>query len=294
MSVYEIITDEIIKRLESGVVPWQKPVRGMILPPMNFKSKKRYRGVNCLLLSNKESMSPYWLTYNQAKELDGEITKGSKGTRIVFSKLIEKEKNNEIVKVPIFRYSYVFNLNQIKNIECPYKKELDSFGDFEYIENCQNLLSRLDEEKKIPKIEEVYDKRIACYNVSKDIIFTIPKKHYVTSEKYYSVMFHEIIHSTGHLSRLNRITLTENKDENYAKEELVAEIGASFLCGVIGIITDTIENSSAYIDNWLKRIRNDKTLVITAASKAQEAVDWLNVYDDSIDSEILIQGERNG
>lgn len=299
MSITELITQQIIEKLEKGIIPWKKPYKGKVIFPMNFKSNSRYNGINCLNLMAQGYTSPYWLTYNQAMEelgyklkkekgrmvwkwnLDGEdpkngIIKGEKGCRILFAKTFTKEnKEGKEEDVTIWKYSTVFNIAQIKGLECPFDDEIIE-EDIDYINNCEEALSQMNESKRIPEIK-YHEKQIAFYRPSTDEIFTCPPERYVGAEEYYGTIFHEIIHSTGHMSRLNRDLKGGKKSQSYAKEELIAEIGACFLCGITGISTSTIDNSVAYINSWLSHLRKDPQLIISASSSAQKAFDYLNV-----------------
>ena len=286
MNVYEVITAEIVKKLKAGVIPWQKPYLGIEYPAVNFKSKKAYRGINQLTLGMAGYASPYWLTYKQAEELGGKVKKGSKGSKIMFAKMIKYEDPNGTEKDrAIYRYSNVFNLTMIEGIECPFKdKQPEPHDNNEFIENCEQAVNQMKEKGVIPQIIE-HDRAIAFYQPFSDTINTPPIEGYVGSEEYYSTLFHEIIHSTGHESRLNRNLKGGKTSIQYAKEELVAEIGACFLCAKTGITTKTIDNSASYIKGWLSCITEDPKLIISASSKAQKAVDYLGI-------EILIPEEH--
>ena len=276
MNVYEVITAEIVKKLEAGVIPWQKPYTGIDLPAMNFKSKKQYRGINKMLLGMTGYQSPYWLTYRQAAELDGQVKKGSKGHKILFAKMVKYEDTDgKEQDKPIYRYSTVFNLTAIDGIDCPYEGTQE-VNEFQFIWNCEDAISQMNAHDKIPPIK-IHDRNRACYIPSLDIIQTCAPELYVSDEAYYSTIFHEIIHSTGHSSRLDRNMKGGMQSIQYAKEELIAEIGACFLCGMTGIMTKTIENSASYIKGWLSHMREDPKLIVQASSKAQASMDYLNV-----------------
>ena len=276
--IYKIITDEIIKKLQSGKIPWKRSFRGVQLPPRNFKSNKMYKGINLLTLGMSGYKSPYWLTYKQAKDLGGQVKKGSKGTRILFAKMLNyKDKDDNERQRPIYKYSSVFNLDLIEGIDCPHLlDEEQEEREFEYIENCENVLKIMNEKKRIPPIE-YHDLMRAYYSPMEDVIRSCSIQDYISDEEYYSTLFHEIIHSTGHNSRLQRDMTGGKKSKSYAKEELIAEIGACFICGMTGIKTAIIDNSAAYIQSWLSALRDDPTLVVQAASRAQKAVEYLQI-----------------
>lgn len=289
MKVNEIITNDIIKLLDKGVIPWEKPYRGTDELPLNFKTKKYYRGVNILLLYFSFKRSPYWLTYKQAKEInsDCKITKGT-GHRILFAKTVQYEDDDGNKKQrSVFRYSTVFNLSDIEGIDCPYeKKQEEEIVDVKLIpiDNCQNLIDDLTEKQLIPEIIE-HGRNVACYIPAMDIIHTPEINSYVSAEEYYSTLYHEIAHSTGHKSRLNRQFLGR-KTKAYAKEELIAEISSCFICNHVGILTKTINNSVAYIEMWRERLSKDPNLIISAASKASDVMNYLQLNNEKPEYEI--------
>lgn len=275
--VYDIVTEQIIKKLEKGVVPWHKPWYSY--PAVNWVSQKPYRGVNQLLLDGGE-----YATWNQIKKAGGWVKKGAKSQIITFWKMLkfkeEKEMTNvetgktEIVeyieKVPMLRYYRVFNIKDCKGLKP--KRKVKKF-----------------EHDSIDKAEEIVDKYIdrpmimhntseAYYSPSDDRVSIPHKEQFKDVEKYYSTLFHEFIHSTGHKKRLNRngvsnVTIFGSK--KYSKEELVAEIGSAMLCSMAGIEQVTIDNSTAYIQSWLKALKNDTKMVVFAASQAQKAVEYI-------------------
>lgn len=276
-SVYEIVTDRIITAMEQGIVPWQKPW-GTDTLPINFVSKKHYNGINILLLGINSYTCPYWATYKQITELGGIVKKGEHGTPVVFWKVIpvkgkdniEGEDLNEKNQTRfLLRYYLVFNLEQTEGIEIPVTKKIDKIDTCEkFITNTSSRFANIKHENQTK----------ACYNSTKDEINVPHINQFINSPEYYSTLFHEIIHSTGHESRLGRFK-EENSDhifgsESYSKEELIAEIGATFLCHRNGI-ENTVKNSAAYIQNWLQVLKNDKRMIVFAASQAQKATEYI-------------------
>lgn len=277
--VYQIITDKIIDHLKKGVIPWRKPWRVSDVP-MNLITKKPYRGMNFFLLALTPYKSNYWLTFKQAQDIGGNVKKGEKSTLIVFWKIYKKkdgsvDENGEesTENIPVLRYYNVFNADQVEGIESKIPKveeeeklDLDLFNDFSeaesIVENYQNK----------PLIK--FDSNSAYYMPALDAIHMPTKETFVSVEEHYSTLFHEIIHSTGHKKRLNRLNKTAafgNKDYSY--EELVAELGSAFLCSQANISNATIENSAAYINGWLKKLRSDSKILLKAAGAAQKAAD---------------------
>jgi len=273
--VNQIITDKIIEQLQAGKIPWKKPWAGGEFPK-NIITKKNYRGINALVLGFSEYKSPYWMTFNQANQLKGIIKKGSKSTKVVFWKLTnyntpdqapdeQQEKTGLLLK-----YYNVFNLEQVDGIEAPIKLN----HEFTPIEEAEKIVNSFTDK---PEIENNGEE--ACYSRSTDTLKMPNKNYFFTDEEYYSILFHELIHSTGAKKRLGR-TDVEGYDHtfgsaDYSKEELIAEMGAAFLCGMSGITQPVIKNQAAYIQNWLTALKNDTSLVISAGAKAQKAVDWI-------------------
>lgn len=273
MSNFEAITDKIIEALGKGIIPWKKPwTTGL---PKNLVSKKDYRGINVFILMLSPFTSPYWLTYNQASSLKGNVKKGSKGTQIVFWKFskvkTQKADGTDSEKsIPFLRTYTVFNLDQCENID-PKHIPVTHKLDFKPLETCENIIT---EYQNAPKLEEIGNR--ACYIPSMDTIQIPPKTTFYSIEEYYATLFHEEIHSTGSIKRLNRLDKGGFfGSDTYSKEELVAELGASFLCGMTGIETTVMDNTIAYIQSWIKRLQDDKKLIITAAAQAQKAVDFI-------------------
>ena len=276
IDVYQIITDRIIEIMEQGIVPWRKPWNiGCETGPLNLISKKHYQGINCFLLSCHNFGSPYWLTYKQALGLGGKINKGEKGTPVIFWKMYDKEdpeSDNGICTIPFLRYYTVFNTEQCKNIIIP-TPEISTWVEHDPIEAAEVVIIGMPNRPAV----ELGGTR-ACYSPALDLVRVPELFRYEQAEEYYSTFFHELAHATGHESRLNREGITGNHffgDLVYSREELVAEMTAAFLCGHIGIATATLQNSAAYIQSWIKVLRGDKRLAITAAAQAQKAADYI-------------------
>lgn len=265
MNVYEIVTEKIIKELENGTIPWSRPW-GIEGAPINFTSKKEYRGINTFLLAMARRSTPYWLTLKQANALDGSVKAGEKGSPIVYFQWIEKEDGEEF---PLLKYYTVFNADQIRGIEFP----KIAARVFNPIESAETVVTGM---PKRPEI--IHAEPRAYYRPSTDII-NMPKKELFTSEHgYYSTLFHELAHSTGHASRLDR-HFKDGADchfgsATYAKEELVAEMSNAFLCATVGIDNE-IQNNAAYIASWLKALKNDRKMAVVAAAQAQKVADFI-------------------
>lgn len=276
MNVYEQVTTRIMDILEAGTVPWRKPWKSTE-GARNLISKKPYRGINQFLLNCSPYSSPYWLTYRQAAEKGGQVRQGEKSTAVVFWKWLnpkavpDEDDNLTSGKVPLLRFYNVFNLEQIDGIPAPVEGQ--PANPFTPIEQAERVIKNM---PLRPVIKYGGDR--ACYSPTLDQI-KLPKRNaFKSPEEFYSTAFHELAHATGHSSRLSRKGILEPSyfgSHNYSQEELVAEFGASMLCGHAGIEQQTLENSAAYIQGWLQVLRGDKKLAIIAAGQAQLAADYI-------------------
>jgi antirestriction protein ArdC len=279
--VYQVITDRIIGLLEKGVVPWQKPWRGGEMMPRNLVSKRDYRGVNVFLLHAMMYQSPFWLTYKQAMELGGHVKKGERASPVVFWKRLQVDDIGEPTgkkAVPFLRYYSVFNVAQCADIP-PDKIPVlnDSQREHCPITEAERIVAAM---PKKPEIRHGGGR--ACYSPGFDRVDIPQPETFRSGQDYYAVLFHELTHSTGHASRLNRKGISGADGEwsafgstPYAREELVAEMGAAFLSGQAGIVERTLDNSAAYIQSWLARLKEDRRLVVQAAAAAQRAADFI-------------------
>jgi antirestriction protein ArdC len=273
-TVPEIITESVLKQLEQGVAPWRKPWSTSI--PQNLISKKPYRGLNVFSLATQGYGSPYWLTFNQAKQLGAHVRKGENSTLVSFWKCSEYARENastgqlENKTSVLLRYYRVFNIEQCDGLRAIYG---DDWKPINPIEQCEAIGNSM---PNAPRIER--DSH-AFYRSSADLIGIPSRNCFESPEAYYSTLFHELIHSTGHSSRLRRFdensTDHEFASESYSKEELVAEIGAAMLAGISGISHSTLANSASYLQAWINKLRSDSRLIISAASHAQKAVDYI-------------------
>jgi antirestriction protein ArdC len=276
--VYEQITQRITDLLEAGTVPWRKPWKVKTAWPINLVSKKQYRGINVLLLLAMNYESPFWLTFPQAHQLGGFVRKGEKACPVVFWKNLKAAAKDESETVEpmdekkshfVARLYHVFNSTQcdgLKNIPT-LPERLGTIT--EPIQILQNMPNH-------PVIK--HGMRSAFYSPSEDVIGMPTLTTFLSEEEYWSALFHELTHSTGAESRLNRPSLTASAgfgSNPYCKEELIAEMGSSFLCGHAGIANATLNNSAAYLKAWLEKLRKDKTLIVSAAAQAQAATDYI-------------------
>lgn len=283
--IYTRVTDRILADLENGVRTWQKPwstthTEGRIIRPQRHNGTP-YRGVNVLLLWSEAVTRGYqsatWMTYKQAQELGAQVRKGEQGALVVYANTITRtetdDKGEEHERdIPFMKGYTVFNVEQIDGLP-------DSFRP----QPAPDLpaLPRLDAADRFFQATGAnirHGGNKAFYAPHPDFVQMPPFEAFQDAESYAATLAHELTHWTSHNSRLDR---RFGKDqgfgsEDYAKEELVAELGAAFLCADLGITPEVRDDHAAYIASWLKVLRNDKRFIFSAAAHAQRAVDYLH------------------
>ena len=271
--VYELVTNRIIAQLEKGTVPWKIPWTQAGLPK-NFVSGRPYNGINVWLLASLGFEQNLFISFNQLKALGGNVKKGEKACPVVFWKWIDEtdEKTGEVKKKGLLRYYMVFALEQCEGIPNDKKPTMEVY------DHSPDTVSEqiIEEMPNCPKIS--VRGSVASYDSKKDVIKMPKRESFITSQHFYGTLFHELIHSTGHKSRLNRKGITEDVlfgSKEYAMEELIAEMGASFLTSLVGFNEIVFDNQAAYIQNWLTVLKNDKRFIIFASGRAQTAVDYI-------------------
>lgn len=275
-TAYAAVTDRIVEALEAGVVPWARPWRTLEgYGPTSLGSGKPYRGVNVMTLGVTSILrgyqSQYWCTFRQAKELGGSVRKGEKASPVVFWKWIEKKNDSGDVesRYGFLRYSSVFNVDQCDGVDSPPVEPLAEFDPIDAAERISSTMPARPEVKHSPQDR-------AYYSPALDYVHMPLRASFESAEAYYAVLFHELAHSTGHESRLNRKNLVVSSfgDESYAREELVAEMAAAYVCGAAGI-DPRVDQSASYIASWMRAIKDDARLIVTAAGAAAKASDWI-------------------
>ena len=268
-NVCQIVTDRIIAELEKGNIPWQKPWTGVRSGAYSRATGRPYSLLNQMLLGRPGE----YLTYRQASEAGGHVREGEHGHLVVFWKMLPTQKTKddgtiEKVIIPLLKYYHVFHIDQCEGIEAKWKPE--DLLPIDPISEADAVLTGYSTRSGCPIIHEKIDE---AYYTSRDEIHLPLMEQFLSSEVYYSVAFHEAIHSTGHKSRLNRTMGTGFGSKAYSKEELIAEIGAATIMNELGLETSgTFKNSAAYIESWLRELRNDNKMIIYAAGKAEKAV----------------------
>ena len=273
VDIYQMVTDRVLRVLETGHIPWKKPWNTSW--PSNIVTKKQYQGINMMLLSCTEYDQPFWCTFRQANQLGGSIIRGEKAVSfVVFAKDVvyikKDEEGNEIPKRGfVLKYSPVFNIEQTTGIEMPVTIEVEVIEAEEYLERA----------KAKPMIRYGGDR--AFYYPEGDCIQLPLKSQFTSSQGYYETFFHEIGHWTGQSSRLNRNLCTEQTAR--AREELTAEMFAGFCLHKVGVNSD-INNVAAYIQSWIRALENDKKALLWASREARKAVQYFEsgIIPDSI------------
>jgi len=291
--LYQNVTDKIIELLEQGVAPW-RCTWSKYGPARNFATNHYYSGINAILMNLTPHPIPFFLSFKQAKAMGGHIRKGAKSECVYFFKTFHKDQDGkslspqevqalhgmgeETKRIAFLKYFRVFNVADIEGIEIQIPEV--KLQDHERIEQCETLI------KNIPNPPEfVYeDANRAYYAPTSDKLNVPDIRQFEIPEEYYATMYHELVHCTGHPSRLNREEIskfTPFASSDYSKEELLAELGASFLCAHTGInAPEVTENSAAYLQGWLSVLKADKKLIFRAAAAAQKAVDYLRGNQD--------------
>ena len=294
------VTDRIIGFLDEGVVPWQKPWKGgRANAPRSVSTNKIYRGTNLGILSSAGYESPWWLTFGQAKKLGGQVRKGERSFPVVYWKFHPEEDcdgywgstsgcvgdtcgkckgTGRYKPLPSLFSFNVFNANQCEGLPekyYPVIEDEDDVRDFNPVEACEEIIANY------PNPPEIFhDQSDRCfYRPSSDEVHMVKPERFVSDEEYYSTFFHELIHSTGHKTREAREGVTGFNffgSHEYSKEELVAELGSTYLCAIAGIDrSSVIKNSASYISSWKSKLEENTDWIVWAGTRASKACDHI-------------------
>lgn len=306
-SVYKIVTDRIIAQMEQGIIPWHKPWISVSAPAkyasfvtsveggaVSHRDGKTYSMLNQMLLGKDGE----WLTFKQIQDEGGKVKKGEKSSIVTFWKQLPvkevNEDGDEVVKqIPFLRYYNVFHISQCEGITAKYPAKpltvttvkgetttVSTHFDNERIEAGEAVIKGYLDSDDAPTFEEVRGDK-AYYSPMLDKVVVPEFGQFKCANEYYSTAFHELTHSTLKASRCNREEQRKGKSvafggEEYSKEELVAEIGASCLCNMTGVeLPNTFRNSVAYLQSWMSALKNDPRMIVSAASKAEKAVQYI-------------------
>lgn len=270
--VYQSVTDSIIALLERELPPWRKPWTDSksidSALPFNASTGRHYNGINVPLLWGQAQGMGYatngWLTYKQAQACGGHVRKGEKGTLVVFWKFLEREDENGNQKtIPMARGYTVFNVEQCADVDTKAGTVPEPVEPDNVISWAQSVGATVR-----------HGGNRACYVPSQDFIQLPRPEQFASRELYHATALHELTHWTGHKSRLDRAFGSRFGTEAYAFEELIAEMGAAFLCASIGVQNVPLEDHASYLRSWLKILKQDKRAIFTAARHAQKASDF--------------------
>ncbi|SPH17922.1 DNA primase TraC [Defluviimonas aquaemixtae] len=283
--IYSRITDQIASALEIGVKPWTQPwnaahAAGPVSRPLRFNGEG-YSGINVLTLwasaMERGFAAPIWMTFKQARELGGHVRKGEKGSPVVYANTIVKTEVDEAsgddvdVTIPFMKGYTVFNVDQIEGLPAHY---------YAIAAGEQNPDER---DAKAEAFFAATGAQIetggnsAYYRIDTDHIQMPAFETFVDAQRFYATLAHESVHWTRHEDRLDRSFGRKRfGDEGYAREELVAELGAAFLCADLGLVLEDRDDHAAYIGSWLKVLKDDKRAIFSAAAHAQRAADYLH------------------
>ena len=267
MDIYAEVTSRIISQMEQGIIPWQKPwiASGQAI---SHSTGKPYSLLNQMILGKPGE----YITFKQCQQEGGRVRKGEKAQMVVFWKFIEQEdeETREKKQVPFLRYYNVFHIDQCEGLTAKHMPELPATAKPD--EAAENMITAYTQRSGVTIKHQEGDR--AFYRPSSDTVVLPLLAQFTETAEYYSTAFHELTHSTGHASRLDRLSKTAYfGSEAYSKEELIAEIGAAALVNAAGLETSSsFRNSTAYIQSWLKVLRDDKRFVVSVAGKAEKAV----------------------
>jgi antirestriction protein ArdC len=282
--LYQQVTDQIIAALEAGTIPWRQPWASAAGRPASMSTRRPYRGINVLLLglaaADRGYASRWWGTYRQISELGGQVRRGETSVQVVFWKQLELpagpagQDGDQLRRVPLLRAFRVFNAEQADHLPDRYLAAATAGP--ELAGQPQDVLAGY-LARGGPRLEHAAGAD-PCYDPGRDQITLPAAGQFPSRDAYYATAFHEAAHSTGARSRLNRAGVAgfdHYGSGRYAREELVAEIGAAMLCTATGAATDASlrGDSAAYIAGWLTALGDDRKLVVAAASQAEHAAD---------------------
>lgn len=271
-TLYTRVTQQIEAALSKGVVPWRKPWKGRAYLPCNAISKRPYNGVNLLLLSLAPFANYRWITARQANELGGHIRKGERGSLVVFWKILEREATDSESKrsIPLLRYFHVFNIEQVEGIAF---EDTPTAPTINKIEEAEQAVRNMPNPPRL-----IGHQTSAFYRPGDDTVAMPRIERFDSADHYYATLMHELGHSTGHPSRLNRPGVASTAmfgSEDYSREELVAELASAFLCAEIGLDNSLIDNAASYVNGWLNALNRDTKAIVLASSQARHAADFI-------------------
>ncbi|MBR5231777.1 MAG: DUF1738 domain-containing protein [Clostridia bacterium] len=272
MDLYKEITERIMTQMENGIIPWHKPWIAFG-KAISHTTGKPYSLLNQMMLGKPGE----YLTFKQCQAEGGKVKKGEKAQMVVFWKwmTVEDEETKEEKEVPFLRYYNVFHIDQCEGLRHKHITEIVMPNGAASNDTANEIIYDYLGRSSVVMRHESGDR--AYYQPMTDTVVIPDRRQFAETAEFYSTIFHELTHSTGHESRLNRLEKTAFfGTESYSKEELIAEIGAATLVNHCGIETSSsFRNSTAYIQNWLSVLKNDKRFIVSAAGKAEKAINLI-------------------
>lgn len=289
-NVYQMVTDRITEQLEKGIIPWRQPWMGSGAMAIGYMSRKAYSPLNQFLLGKPGE----WLTWKQIQEKGGHVKKGAKSHFVVFyqwvAKKVEDTETHEIKdeSYPILKWYSVFHIDDTEGIESKCEP-VEANPNLSPIDAAEAVINGYLAREKGLRFYNDKESGSAYYCPSTDEVVVPMLSQYEIAEEYYSTTFHELVHSTGHEKRCNRkeeTKLSHFGNKEYSREELVAEIGSAMLCNRTGIeVERAFKNSVAYIQSWLKSLKNDNKMIVWASGRAEKAARYIIGEDIDIVTE---------
>lgn len=287
------VTDLVVEALDNDVCPWIKPWDGVGSAPYNFESKHEYKGSNVWMLNAVQLSRGYkhnaWVTFNGAKKCGGFVKKGEKSVPVVYWNFVKKEveQDGEMVEktIPFLKYFSVWNVEQ-----CGIEVETEELPQSSTLPSAEKVISDYVSREEGLTFDEIEGDR-ACYIPSRDAIIVptmaqaikkaldVGQTEVDGQQHHYSTCFHEMVHSTGHKSRLARegiVAINGFGTHEYSKEELVAEMGSAVLCTKLGLSSERVmENTKAYCKGWAKKLKSEPSWIVWAGSRSEKAVNYI-------------------
>lgn len=283
---YQMVTDRICQLMEQGLIPWNMPWAMAKTSAWSGQDGHVYSLLNQFLLADPgkkykdydeliQDIAGEWITFKQAIDRGGKVKKGAHGRKVVFFKMVPKkdEDGNETGEVfPVITWSVVFKISQCEGIAQKYHTDAGMLYDFNADQTADEVVNDYTSREGVT-ISFIHGNK-ACYIPAMDTVNMPLPEQFKDSAEYYSTLFHELTHSTGHEKRLNRLSkVAAFGEEEYSTEELVAEIGSASILATLGIENkDTFRNSAAYVQGWLKALKNDKKMMVVASARAEKAI----------------------
>jgi len=267
----EIVVNRILELMEQGQIPWARPWRGDAHAPRNAGSNRSYSGVNAILLTMANYSNNRFLTYKQAAGLGANVKHGEHGWPIIYVKQLEVEDKDsgELKDSFVRKHFNCFNVSQCENLPEKFNEPV-RVTDNQVIPTCAEIIQNMPSPPEI-----VYGFNRAAYCPGTDQVEMPDLNQFNSSPEFYNTLYHETAHASGHQSRLNRPIQNKFGSKEYGKEELISEITAAALCHETQIFDKVERNTTAYLQGWIQRIREDKSSLISAARQAEKAISYI-------------------